>query len=68
MGRVQLAHVEPMPRVPEWERIATRVAEAAEQAARGETDVDEALRRLDADVDRLHDKRRFLLARQGGPR
>jgi len=65
--RVQLAHVEPMPRVPEWERIATRVAEAAEQAARGETDVDEALRRLDADVDRLLDKRRFLLARRAGP-
>jgi multiple sugar transport system substrate-binding protein len=57
--------VAPMPRVPEWERIATRVAEAAEQAARGEATTEEALRRLDADVDRLLDKRRFLLARQG---
>jgi multiple sugar transport system substrate-binding protein len=63
--RAQFAHVAPMPRVPEWERIATRVAEAAEQAARGEATTEEALRRLDADVDRLLDKRRFLLARQG---
>src|SRR5262249_49509630 len=69
--REQLEHVAPMPRVPEWERIASRVAEAAEQASRGQVDVDQALRALDADVDRLLDKRRFLLgrrARAGGVR
>jgi len=68
--RAQLQYVEPMPRVPEWERVATRVAEAAESAARGAVSIDEALSGLDADVDRLLDKRRFLLDRRAlqGPR
>jgi multiple sugar transport system substrate-binding protein len=70
---VQLENAVPTPKVPEWERIATRVAQAAEQVVRGGRDLDEALAALDADVDRMLEKRRYLLDRReerdegGGP-
>jgi len=57
----QLGRVAPTPKVPEWEQIATRVAEAAEQVMRGNRDLDKALAALDADVDRMLEKRRWLL-------
>jgi multiple sugar transport system substrate-binding protein len=60
---LQLQHVAPTPKVPEWEQIATRVAEAAEQAMRGQRGLDAALAALDADVDRMLEKRRWLLDR-----
>lgn len=59
----QLGQVAPTPKVPEWERIATRVAECAEQVMRGGRDLDAALASLDADVDRMLEKRRWLLDR-----
>lgn len=58
----QLERALPTPAVPEWERIAMRVMEAAEQAARGAVSVDVALQRLDTDVNRMLDKRRHLLS------
>jgi multiple sugar transport system substrate-binding protein len=61
--RDQLERAVPLPRVPEWERIATLVYEYGEAAARGRLTVDQALARLDADVDRMLEKRRWLLAR-----
>jgi multiple sugar transport system substrate-binding protein len=60
----QLRRVQPMPKVPEWEQIAQRVAQAAEQVARGQRSVDEALAALDRDVDAMLEKRRWLLARR----
>lgn len=60
----QLGRVEAPPKVPEWERIATRVAQAAEEVVRRNRDLDAALAALDADVDRMLEKRRWLLARQ----
>jgi multiple sugar transport system substrate-binding protein len=60
---VQLGNVAPTPKVPEWEQIATRVAEAAEQVMRGSRDLDSALAALDTDVDRMLEKRRWLLDR-----
>jgi multiple sugar transport system substrate-binding protein len=60
---VQLGRVAPTPKVPEWEQIATRMAEAAEQVMRGRRDLDSALTALDADVDRMLEKRRWLLDR-----
>ena len=57
----QLGNVAPTPKVPEWEQIATRVAEAAEQVMRGARDLDSALAALDADVDRILEKRRWML-------
>jgi len=61
---LQLEHAVPLPKVPEWERIATRVAERAEQVIRGGQDLDAALAALDADADRILEKRRWLLARE----
>ena len=59
----QLEQVAPTPKVPEWEQIATRVAECAEQVMRGGRDLDAALAALDADVDRMLEKRRWMLDR-----
>jgi multiple sugar transport system substrate-binding protein len=60
----QLGHVSAMPKVPEWEQIATRGAEAAEQVMRGGRDLDAALADLDTDVDRMLEKRRWLMDRE----
>jgi multiple sugar transport system substrate-binding protein len=60
--RTQLGRVVPTPPVPEWELIASRVAQAAERTARGRQSVDQALAGLDADVDAILEKRRWLLA------
>lgn len=61
--RVQLSRVEPMPRVPEWEQIAQKIAEEMEPAIRGREPVAASLAKLDADVDRMLEKRRWILAR-----
>lgn len=67
----QLQRVVPTPKVPEWELIATRLQERSELAVRGGVSVDSALALLDRDVDRILEKRRWLLqheapAAQGG--
>jgi multiple sugar transport system substrate-binding protein len=59
----QLQRVVPTPQVPEWELIATRLFEYAEQAIRAGVPVDTALARLDAEVNRILERRRWLLAR-----
>ncbi len=61
---VQLEHAVPTPKVPEWERIATRVTQASEEVVRGGRSLDQALADLDADVDRMLEKRRWLLDRR----
>ena len=62
--RIQVEHVAPMPRVPEWEQIAQNVAERLEPAIRERQSVPRALAELDADVDRILEKRRWMLARR----
>lgn len=64
--RTQLEHVRALPKVPEWERIAKRIARHAEAAIRGDAEIDEALAALDADAERILEKRRWLLARDSG--
>ncbi len=59
----QLERAVPTPQVPEWERIATKMQEYAEAAARGALTEREALRRFDRDVDAMLEKRRYLLDR-----
>ena len=61
--RRQLQNVRATPAIPEWERIANRIAYYAELAIRREMSVDEALAALDRDVDRILEKRRWLLDR-----
>lgn len=59
--RVQLESVVSLPKIPEWERIASRLVVALERAVReGESD-DEVLADLDHDVDRILEKRLWLL-------
>jgi multiple sugar transport system substrate-binding protein len=62
--RVQLGEVAPTPRVAEWEQIATAIFEHAERAIRGRATTEEALRALDAQVDEILEKRRWVLARR----
>jgi multiple sugar transport system substrate-binding protein len=59
--RDQLTRIAPTPAVPEWELIATDIAAAAERAARGRQSVDAALKALDAEVDGILEKRRWLM-------
>lgn len=61
--RKQLQHLRATPPIPEWERIASRIAYYAELAIRQELSTDEALAALDRDVDRILEKRRWLLRR-----
>jgi len=62
--RIQLEHVEPLPRVPEWEQIATAIFDRGEAAARGQVTPAVALRQLDARADELLEKRRWMLTRK----
>jgi len=61
--RTQLDHTVALPRIPEWERIATAVFEEGELAARGKFDATEGARRLDVRVNAMLDKRRWVLSR-----
>jgi multiple sugar transport system substrate-binding protein len=56
----QLESVRATPKIPEWERIATRVSDQLELAVRGDVPLDAALAALDRDVDRILEKRRSL--------
>lgn len=58
----QLERMRATPKVPEWERIAGRIARHAEAAVRGEETADEALAALDGETDRTLEKRRWMLA------
>ncbi len=62
--REQLERVEPAPRVPEWERIATEMRIVAEQAVHDNLSVDAAAAELDERADRILEKRRWILARR----
>ncbi|MCP5158826.1 MAG: sugar ABC transporter substrate-binding protein [Gammaproteobacteria bacterium] len=62
--REQLQNVQATPPIPEWERIANRIAYYAEQVVRQQMGVDEALAALDRDTDWILEKRRWLLERE----
>jgi multiple sugar transport system substrate-binding protein len=57
----QLQRVRPLPQVPEWEQIAIKLQAYVEYVATNTLTVEEALRRFDGDVDRMLEKRRWLL-------
>ena len=57
----QMQNVRPTPQVAEWERIAQALARHGEAAIRGMESPDQALERLDVEVDALLEKRRWLL-------
>lgn len=60
--RQQLDRTVALPRIPEWERIATMIFEHGELAARGQYDAPAAAKQLDAKVNALLTKRRWVLA------
>ena len=62
--KAQLEHVRSPPKIPEWERIASKITDYAEAAVRGTLSLDDALAALDHDVDQLLEKRRWMLERQ----
>ena len=61
--RDQLERVRAAPQVPEWERIAQEMQLAAERVVRGGEDIEAATADLDARVDAILEKRRWLKAR-----
>ncbi|MDH5821644.1 sugar ABC transporter substrate-binding protein [Luteimonas sp. RD2P54] len=58
--RDQLERVKPTPKVLEWERIMQEMRLASERVVRGGMPQDQALRQLDARVDALLEKRRWV--------
>jgi len=61
--RTQLDRTVALPRLPEWENIATSIFETGQLATRGQFDAVEGARRLDAKVYAMLEKRRWVLAR-----
>ena len=59
----QLQRVEPLPKVPEIELIVQKLAEHAERVIHGGVPVERALTDLDAEVNRILEKRRWMLDR-----
>jgi multiple sugar transport system substrate-binding protein len=59
----QLEHVVPTPTIPEWEQIAMKIQQYAEEASIGRVSIDEALTALDRDVNTILEKRRWMMER-----
>ncbi len=64
----QLQALRSTPKIPEWERVAETITRYAEAAVRGTMPAAAALAALDADVDAMLEKRRWMLARREAPR
>jgi multiple sugar transport system substrate-binding protein len=62
--RRQLDRVKPVPLVPEIELIMTKLIDYSEQSIRGGVPPAEAMRRLDAEVNQILEKRRWILERR----
>lgn len=65
--RDQLERVRPAPKVLEWERIAQEMRLAGERVVRGGQSQDAALTQLDARVDGILEKRRWIRAQDAAP-
>lgn len=63
--RNQLERVLPAPKVPEWERIVQELRMVTERAVHEQWTAAETSRELDARIDRILEKRRWMLAREG---
>jgi multiple sugar transport system substrate-binding protein len=61
----QLERVLPAPKIPEWERIFQEMQQTAERVVQRVQSADDATRQLDAWVDAVLEKRRWLRAREG---
>ena len=61
--RDQLERVKPVPKIPEWERIATEMGLVAEEVVRRGLAIDRAAAELDRRADAILEKHRWMLAR-----
>lgn len=61
--RDQLERVKPTPKVLEWERIVQEMRLASERVVRGGVPQEQAVRELDARVDKILEKRRWMQQR-----
>ncbi len=62
--RQQLERARPIPKVPEWERIATELKRVGERLAHGDIDVNQAAHRLNQRADAILARRRQILRRR----
>lgn len=62
----QLERVVPLPKVPEWELIATKVLDYAERAVSTNASPAALLEALDRDVDGILEKRRWMMEHNDG--
>jgi multiple sugar transport system substrate-binding protein len=62
--RTQLERLRAVPQVPEWEQIMQAMRTMSERVVHGEQTEDDAVVRLDAEVDAILAKRRWMLSRQ----
>jgi multiple sugar transport system substrate-binding protein len=59
----QLTRTVPTPKIPEWEQIVfQKIQQCAELTAQNKESVDVALKNLDADVNNILEKRRWIMA------
>ena len=61
--RQQMERLEPSPRVPEWERIATEIRLVIEQAVYANWSAERTAHELDIRINEILDKRRWMLDR-----
>jgi len=57
----QLQHVRSTPRIPEWEQIALKLQQYVEVTAYGKLSPEQAMQKLDQEVNLILEKRRWLL-------
>jgi len=60
----QLQHVVPTPKIPEWEQIAQKIQQYVEYIVFGKMTLEEATRGLDREVNKILEKRRWLLSKK----
>ena len=60
----QLLSVEATPKISEWEQIAVKIQEHLEAVIFGKITLEESVQRLNRDVDKILEKRRWLLEKQ----
>ncbi|HMD59278.1 MAG TPA: extracellular solute-binding protein [Steroidobacteraceae bacterium] len=65
--RIQLERLRRAPQIPEWEQIMQAMRLMAERVVRNNESIDAATTALDAEVDTMLAKRRWLLGRRESP-
>jgi multiple sugar transport system substrate-binding protein len=62
---IQLNNTVPTPKIPEWEQIVfSKIQQYAEQTARNKKEISKALKELDSDVNKILEKRRWMLGKE----